>query len=239
MVREMAKVKEELCTGCGLCLPYCTLNAISLINRKATINEELCVECGVCVKSNVCPQKALYMVTLPYPQSIKVISDPSIPKVTGIPGRGTDEVKTNDVTGRVGRGEIGICIDMGRPNTGVYLKDVEKVAKALINVGVSIEKENPCTSLMNENGDFKEEVKNLRVLSIIIEGKTSLEKLPDVIKALKSVEKEVNTVFSVGIICRVEPDMTIPVLEILNQIGIEVRPNSKVNVGLGKPLSLR
>ncbi|MEM1525100.1 MAG: 4Fe-4S binding protein [Nitrososphaerales archaeon] len=235
----MAKVKEELCTGCGFCLPYCTVNAISLINGKATINEELCVECGVCVRSNVCPQKALYMIYLPYPQSIKVISNPSIPKVTGIPGRGTDEVKTNDVTGRVGRGEVGICIDMGRPNTGVYLKDVEKVTKALINVGVLIEEENPCTSLMYGSGDFKEEVKNLRVLSIIIEGKTSLEKLPDVIKALKSVEKEVNTVFSVGIICRVEPDMTIPALEILNRIGIEVRPNSKVNVGLGKPLSLR
>jgi len=235
----MAKVKKDLCTGCGLCLPYCTVGAIILVDGKAIVDEDLCVECEVCIRSEVCPRKALFASQLLYPKSIKVISNPSVTKVTGIPGRGTDEVKTNDVTGRIGRSEVGICIDMGRPNTGVYLRDAEKVAKALIKVGVKIEKENPCTALMTENGEFKEEVKNLRVLSIIIEGKTNLENLPSVVEALKFVEKKVDTVFSVGVIGRVEPDGTLPVLETLRQLKIEVRPNSKVNVGLGRPLCSR
>lgn len=235
----MVKADENLCTGCGLCLPYCTVRAISLVDGKAIVDEDLCVECQVCIRSNICPKKALFASRLPYPSSIKAISNPSVTKATGIPGRGTDEVKTNDVTGRIGRREVGICIDMGRPNTGVYLRDVEKVAMALIRVGVQIEKENPCTALMQKNGEFKEEVKNLRVLSIIIEGKTSLEKLHEVMATLKCVEKQVDTVFSVGIIGRVEPDGTVPVLGMLEQINIKVRPNSKVNVGLGRPLSSR
>jgi ferredoxin len=238
LVTNMVKVQEALCTGCGLCLNYCTVGAISLIDHKAIVDQDLCVECQVCIRSNVCSTKALIASQLSYPQSIKVISNPSVTKATGIPGRGTDEVKTNDVTGRIGRGEVGICIDMGRPNTGVYLRDVEKVAKALIKVGVQLEKENPCTALMQKNGEFKE-VKNLRVLSIIIEGKTDLEELPQVMDTLKSVEKKINTVFSVGVIGRVEPDGTLPVLETLEQLNIEVRPNSKVNVGLGRPLCSR
>lgn len=235
----MVKIDQDLCIGCGLCLPYCTVGAIYLVEGKAIVDEDHCVECEVCIRSNICPRKALFTSQLSYPRSIKVISNPSVTKATGIPGRGTDEVKTNDVTGRIGKGEVGICIDMGRPNTGVYLHDVEQVAKALIKVGVQIEKENPCTTLMQKNGEFKEEVKNLRVLSIIIEGKTNLEKLPKVIDALKTVEKKVDTVFSVGVIGRVEPDGTLPVLETLKQLKIEVRPNSKVNVGLGRPLSSR
>jgi NAD-dependent dihydropyrimidine dehydrogenase PreA subunit len=235
----MVTINEDLCIGCGLCLPYCTVGAIYLVDGKAIVDEDNCVECEVCIRSNVCPRRALFASQLLYPRSIKVISNPSVTKVTGIPGRGTDEVKTNDVTGRIGRGKVGICIDMGRPNTGVYLRDVEKVAKALIKVGVQIEKENPCTALMQKNGEFKEEGKNLRVLSIIIEGKTSLEKLPKVIDALKTVEKKVDTVFSVGVIGRVETDGTLPVFETLKKLKIKVRPNSKVNVGLGRPLSSR
>ena len=37
---------------------------------------------------------------------------------TGVHGRGTEEVKTNDVSGRVQVGEVGFTIEFGRPSTG-------------------------------------------------------------------------------------------------------------------------
>jgi hypothetical protein len=178
------------------------------------------------------------VVELDEPRLIREISNPTVRKLTGIPGRGTEEVKTNDVTGRIKRGEIGLCVDVGRPNIGTTIEDVEKIAMALAQVGLIFEKQNPCTALMKDqtSGEFKIGVKKQKVLSIIIEGKSTIDNIPNIVSALKNVEKEVNTVFSVGLICRVGENKTIPVMPILDDLGISVRPNGKTNVGLGKPL---
>ena len=101
-------VDQELCIGCGRCVPYCPVRAISIVNKKAVIDQELCVECGTCGRKNnivKCPRNALHEredVTK-HPRSIrKFFSDPMATHVeTKVPGRGTEEVKTNDVTGRV------------------------------------------------------------------------------------------------------------------------------------------
>ena len=45
-------------------------------------------------------------------------------------GRGTDEIKMNDVTGRLRRGDAGLLVEMGRPGVGAYFRDIEKVAMA-------------------------------------------------------------------------------------------------------------
>lgn len=64
------------------------------------------------------------------------LSDPTETKATtGVPGRGTEEAKTNDVTGRTRIGEVGIAIDMGRPGIGVHMADAEKVAMAVAAAG--------------------------------------------------------------------------------------------------------
>ena len=47
-------------------------------------------------------------------------------------------------------------------------------------------------------------------------------------------DKEVNTVFSVGVISRVMENGDIPVSNLLAQKDFSVRPNAKINVGLGK-----
>lgn len=235
----MPIVDVEKCTGCQLCYYACPAEAISLNDAgKAFIDNNKCFECGVCIR--ICPTKAIYRQELPYPLNIKLLSDPSLPKITGIPGRGTDEVKTNDVTGRYRKGEVGITIDVGRPNVGTTLADVEKIIQALLRAGVELEEENPQMLFLEDKaeGRVKPELKSLKILSMVVEGKTKLENLPRVIEELKKVENEVNTVFSIGIICRINEDYTIPCYDALKQLGVEVMPFAKVNLGLGKPLVL-
>jgi Fe-S-cluster-containing hydrogenase component 2 len=48
------------CTGCGLCVGACPVEAIALTNDKAHIDEELCTGCGACVSA--CPEKAIQPV---------------------------------------------------------------------------------------------------------------------------------------------------------------------------------
>jgi len=52
-----AEVDREKCTGCGLCVDACPVEAISLENDKAKVDEEKCTECGRCVEE--CPNEAI------------------------------------------------------------------------------------------------------------------------------------------------------------------------------------
>lgn len=52
-----AEVNREKCTGCGLCVGACPVEAISLENDKAKIDGEKCVDCGRCVEE--CPSEAI------------------------------------------------------------------------------------------------------------------------------------------------------------------------------------
>ncbi|MCX6745184.1 MAG: 4Fe-4S binding protein [Candidatus Parcubacteria bacterium] len=50
---------NESCTGCGICLKKCPVDAIGIKNKKALVNKDLCIGCGVC--ANFCPKQALSM----------------------------------------------------------------------------------------------------------------------------------------------------------------------------------
>jgi heterodisulfide reductase subunit A len=60
MVREptVAQVDEEICSGCGLCIPACPYDARAMHDWRplATVNGALCQGCGACAV--VCPNKA-------------------------------------------------------------------------------------------------------------------------------------------------------------------------------------
>ncbi len=110
-------IDNKLCKQCLNCQPVCPMAAIQLINKKVVIDYEDCVECGVCKRLGICTEKAIKQVDeIPYPRIIRsLFSDPTITHVsTGIAGRGTDEMKTNDVTNRFRKGEIGVSIELGR-----------------------------------------------------------------------------------------------------------------------------
>jgi len=189
---------------------------------------------------DVCPTGALTPRELEWPRSVRaVFSDPTtIHPGTGVPGRGTDEIKTNDVTGRLRKGEVGLVVEMGRPGIGAYFRDIEKVAMALAKLKPHFEKENPVTQLMvdSKTGKMREDVLNEKVLSAIIEIKTRLEKIPEFLHTLEEVQKEIDTVISIGVASKCRPDGTIPHEEWVKKAGYALSPNGKTNIGLGCPL---
>lgn len=234
-------VIADSCIGCGQCIKYCPVGAISLdeAEGRSSVDQDLCVECGTCHRAGACPVEAIEYTDLPYPRSLRRhFSDPtSRHAVTGMPGRGTEEIKTNDVTGRFERGMAGFCVEVGRPGVGTSVREVERFTRALSRFGVEYEERNPLTPMFSdrESGEFKEELLGERVLSIIIEFTVPEGAADDVLTALRELSGEVDTVFSVGMAGRMSEDGGIPFLEILERLGIEPRPNAKINLGMGRP----
>ena len=51
-----AEVDKDKCTGCGLCVDVCPVEAIS-IDEIAVVDGDLCTDCGSCVDE--CPNEAI------------------------------------------------------------------------------------------------------------------------------------------------------------------------------------
>jgi len=235
------RINLEKCMGCMECISYCPVGAIFAEDKKCMVDEERCVECYACLISEICPVDALEKVRLEWPRILRHVfsSVATLHEVTGIYGRGEAEMKTNDVTGCYRHGEVGFTVDVGRPGVGTTFEDVEKISVAVAKRGVEFIQDNPVTNLMTDNttGKLRHDIKRERILSCVLEFKTKDTKTLSVIDALMDVSKLVNTVFSVGCICRCNPDGTIPVKNILDEAGIFYRPNGKTNIGLGRPLA--
>ncbi len=240
----MILVNRDLCIGCSTCIPYCSVKAISLTDGCAGVDPDKCTDCWVCVRNNVCPVGALSKGPLKtfYDQFRHVISDPTETTAdTGVPGRGTEEVKTNDVSGRVLRGEIGFAIDMGRPGVGVKMTDVQKVAMAVTSAGLVLEPAHvsPLGKVLLDlsTGRVQPEAINLFLLSVIVEGKCPESHAKAVLRALQKVAEEIESVFSLGLIMRPDVDGEFAGLKILDDLGIPRPYRGKVNIGLGRPLA--
>jgi NAD-dependent dihydropyrimidine dehydrogenase PreA subunit len=236
------KVIAEKCTGCGICQPYCPVGAIRFEDGESlsAIDQEMCVECGVCLRSGVCATDALEMPELKWPRSIRAeFSNPLARHPSGSKGRGTQEMKTNDVTGRFKRGMVGIGVELGRPGVCTTFKELQTVSMVLAKLGVEFESNNPVSALMvdKKTGKINKDVLNERVLSAIIECKVEIGRLREILDALKDVAARIHTVFSLDLISRMNPDGTMPAVEIAREAGFLPRPNTKTNVGLGRPLN--
>ena len=108
----MVYILEDVCIGCGKCIDICPTNSISLVEDKAKVDQNSCTECYVCVRSRPCSQKAIKRQDLKWPRIIRnPFSDVVTTHKTGIAGRGTEEMKTNDVTERYKIHEIGEDFD--------------------------------------------------------------------------------------------------------------------------------
>jgi len=234
------RINDELCIGCAKCLKFCPMQAISILNKKAVINLDLCAECGVCFRLGICEKNAFCPEeSLPWPRSLRsIFSNPvTVFKETGCTGRGTEEMKTNDVTNRFKNSSIiGFAVDIGRPNVGCQIKDAQVITRVLAPLDVEFEKSNPLSYLMKDykTGDILDEVLDERVVSCIVEFSVPIDKAPQVMDALMQVENSVDTVFSISVICRVDDDLSIPVIPILEQSGYRVKKSVKTNVGLGR-----
>jgi len=232
-------IDAELCVSCGECLLYCPLGAIHM-EDVAEVDQETCVECGSCKRADVCPVDAFIYEAHSWPRSVReAFSNPLAEhKETRVPGRGTEEMKTNDVRGLYGHGIIGVGVEVGRPGVSCNFRDVQTVTMALAKVGMEFAEGNPVTVLMTDKttGQMNPELLDERVMSAIVEGTTPIEKLADVIKTAKQAATQIDTVFSLEFIDRPEADRSLPIEKILKEQGVAYYPNGKFNLGLGQPL---
>jgi len=54
-------VDSEKCSGCGLCVSVCPVQAISLVGNKAFIDQNRCQEWLLCMDE--CPKNAIYQIS--------------------------------------------------------------------------------------------------------------------------------------------------------------------------------
>jgi ferredoxin len=187
---------------------------------------------------DVCPTAAFEPEELVWPRVVRrAFSDPRVPhESTGIEGRGTEEVKTNDITGRVKVGEVGFTIEFGRPGVGVWMREIQQMCSRLAQAGVSFEKKNPLTSLMSDEaaGQLRKDILDEKVMSAILEIKVPVERAEEIIRIVWEVEKEMDTVVALGVGTRCdangEDHVVAPILE---RLGYRLE-RAKTNTGLGR-----
>jgi hypothetical protein len=187
---------------------------------------------------DVCPTAAFEPDELTWPRVVRrAFSDPSVPhESTGVEGRGTEEVKTNDVTGRVKVGDVGFTIEFGRPGVGVRFREIQEMCWALAKANVSFEKKNPVTSLMSDvaTGTLRPDFLNEKVMSAIVEIKVPVARTEEIIRLVWDVEKRLDTVISLGVATRCgEHGEEVIVAPILQRLGYKLE-RAKTNIGLGQ-----
>lgn len=187
---------------------------------------------------DVCPTAAFEPDELTWPRIVRrAFSDPRVThESTGVEGRGTEEVKTNDVTGRVSAGDVGFTIEFGRPGVGVWVREIQEMTRALARAGVAFEKRNPITSLMSDvaTGTIREDIINEKLLSAIVEIKVPVSRTEEIVRLVWDVEKRIDTVIALGVGVRCneegEDEVVAPILE---RLGYSLE-RAKTNIGLGR-----
>jgi ferredoxin len=187
---------------------------------------------------DVCPTAAFEPEELTWPRIVRrAFSDPRVPhESTGVNGRGTEEVKTNDVSGRILAGEAGFTIEFGRPGVGVWFTDIQEMCTALAQAGVAFEKRNPITSLMTDvaRGALRQDILGEKVLSAIVEIKVPAGRVEEVVRLVWDVEKRLGTVVSLGVSTRCDEQGDDPVVApVLERLGYKLE-RAKTNIGLGR-----
>jgi ferredoxin len=56
-MKKMPWIDKNGCTGCGICVAQCPVDAIVMVDEIAEIHMDDCIRCGVC--HDVCPEDAV------------------------------------------------------------------------------------------------------------------------------------------------------------------------------------
>ena len=235
-------IDQELCKKCVDCVPVCPVGAIKISDKKITIDYEMCVECGVCRRLNICANGAIKQVDpIPYPRILRAaFSDPMHRhESTDVLGRGTEEMKTNDVKNEFTAEVIGFSVELGRPGVGAYLRELDKITRKSVALGAHFSPYNPVIALMEDRntGALKKEVLGEKVLSAIAEFMVPRERALDVLRELiRFVNQELETVATISLIARNDAkDPHSFLLELQSHGKIfhyAPYPNGKVNIGM-------
>jgi len=231
-------IDKALCKNCLDCRPVCPMGAIQIEDKAVVINLEDCVECGVCLRYGICQEGAIKQVDeIPYPRIVRAIFSDPVQKheSTGIQGRGTEEMKTNDVTNLFTPGKIGFSIELGRPGVGAYLSDLDRVTREVFTWDVELSRENPVFQLIEDHktGALRSEVLGEKVLSAIVELLIPEEKAIDFIFHMTSfLNQAIDSVATISAISRADDQGHANLFALLEQNNIAFYPNGKVNIGL-------
>lgn len=228
-------IDSSRCIGCGECVTVCPMGAIVSEGGETWIEADECAECGTCQRTRVCPVDAIRPGALVWPRTLReVFSNPlSAHKGTGVPGRGTEGIKTNDVTNRYGRGFIGVFVELGRPALGTRFRDVERVVKAFRARGYALLPDNPASSLIVDpaTGELAPEVLGEKAVSVLLEFLLPEGAAGELEDMLDEAAREVETVFSVSVALRADPDGASPFRRFFGPKAFLLSAG-KVNVGL-------
>lgn len=233
----LSAINSEACVECHNCyrslsfehLPPGITRIIRTILKKVSLRFQ--------PDPDVCPTEAIVPEDLEWPRIIRqAFSDPMVThESTGVHGRGTEEVKTNDVSHRIKKGDVGLVVEFGRPGIGVYFKEVQKATRVLAAEGATFEKGNPVTEMMTNTatGDLRQDILNEKVLSCIVELTTSMDDTARILNILKKICKSAETVISIGAATVCDENGGDPLRDILTQEGYDTGW-AKVNLGLGR-----
>jgi hypothetical protein len=216
------------------------MGAILLGFEVSSIDPHECSECGTCLRANVCPEDAIQEGKLSWPRVLReVFSNPIAEhEATGVPGRGTEGIKTNDTGGRYGAGSVGVFVELGRPVLGARFADAERVVKKFTAHGFPMVEDNPVAGLIADpkTGALEPEILNEKAISILIEFIVPHTAAHELIKILGELSDEVATVFSVSVALRAKEDGLSPLSDLFGS-GIRSLPNGKVNLGLARGIA--
>src|SRR5688500_13491206 len=237
-VIKRAKVNLDECVECYACYNGLSQEHLNPTLVRLTRRVFQAFRVGFDPGRASCPTASFEAEELTWPGIVRrAFSDPRVPhESTGVEGRGTEEVKTNDVTGRVKAGEVGFTIELGRPGVGVRFRDIQDMCRALAAAGVAFEKKNPNTSLMSDvaTGTIREDILDEKVLSAIVEIKVPVARAEEIIRLVWAVEKRIDTVVAIGagVRCDERGDDTV-VAPMCERLGYQLA-RAKTNVGLGR-----
>lgn len=233
-----AVINDDACVECGTCYRGMSTENLNPVLIRSIRKIARIFRFRFEPEPDVCPTSAFEMNELQMPRLIRqIFSDPVVEhKSTGIKGRGTEEVKTNDVSLRVDTNEVGYTIEFGRPGVGVRFSDIQEMTKELAAKGVIFEKNNPITHLMihTDTGDLRPDILNEKILSAIVEIKTTIEKVEEVLQTVNNVNQRIDTVVAIGISTRCDESGEDNILATrLEDLGA-FHERAKTNLGLGR-----
>jgi len=236
--KNRAQINEEACVECGACYRGMSTENLNPTLIRFVRGVAKVLRFRFEPEPDVCPTSAFEMSKLEMPRLIRqIFSDPVVEHTsTGIKGRGTEEVKTNDVNPRVDTGEVGYTIEFGRPGVGVYFHEIQEMTRSLASRSIQFEKKNPISHLMinKTTGELRQDILNEKILSAIVEIKTTINEVEKVLQVVREVNQRIDTVTAVGISTRCDENgVDNQLAPLLEELGYNLT-RAKTNMGLGR-----
>ncbi|MFC2071307.1 4Fe-4S binding protein [Chloroflexota bacterium] len=233
----LSEINQEVCVECQVC--YKGMSVENLPQQPTRFLRALLAFFKLRFQPDpdICPSGAITPDELIWPRILRrAFSDPQMPHgSSGGGGRGTQEVKTNELTGRVKEGEAGFTVEFGRPGVGVYFKDMDKVCRMLAKMGVEFQPKNPVTALMSDvkAGKLQVDILEEKVLSCILEFKVDIGEMPRILRAIEDEVRQLDTVVALGVAVRCDSNGDDAVRNQLVAMGYDAW-RAKINIGLGR-----